>query len=118
MKDDIFLVASGDSRLSANRVCWPAQQRLEAALVQVFRNLGRNLVRAHEVDPARRHGFLDGQAAGIEAFRRIDPEVPLDRRRSGLAVHEPRPARAYASPRPDPDASRTGAGSGPASSGC
>jgi L-fucose isomerase-like protein len=77
MKDDIFLVASGDSRLSANRVCWPAQQRLEATLVQVFGELGRNLVRAHEVDPVKQHGFLDGQAAGIEAFRRIDPEVPL-----------------------------------------
>jgi L-fucose isomerase-like protein len=77
MKQDICLVASGDSRLSANRVCWPAQQRLEATLINVFRELGRNLVRGHEVDPVKQHGFLDGQAAGIDAFRRIDPDVPL-----------------------------------------
>ena len=27
-----YLVASGDLRLSANRVCWPEQKKMEAAL--------------------------------------------------------------------------------------
>jgi hypothetical protein len=35
------------------------------------------VVRGHPVDPAKGHGFLDSQAAGIEAFRHIDPDVPL-----------------------------------------
>jgi hypothetical protein len=34
-------------------------------------------VRGHAVDDIKGHGFLDGQACGIEAFRHIDPTVPL-----------------------------------------
>jgi hypothetical protein len=74
---DICLVASGDSRLSANRVCWPAQQQLEQTITTVFESVGCRVVRAHPVDSVKAHGFLDSQAAGIEAFRHIDPEVPL-----------------------------------------
>ncbi len=77
MDRDILLVASGDSRLSANRVCWPAQQQLEATVARAFGDLGRRVVRAHGVDPVKGHGFLDSQARGIEAFRSIDPAAPL-----------------------------------------
>jgi hypothetical protein len=73
----ILLVASGDSRLSANQVCWPAQQQLEATVTATFRDLGGEVVRACAVDPVRRHGFLDSQARGIEVFRTIDPDAPL-----------------------------------------
>lgn len=74
---DIVLVASGDSRLSANRACWPAQAELEATLTNTFAQLGRRVVRGHEVDPALGHGFIDGQARGMEVFRAIDPHAPL-----------------------------------------
>ena len=77
MSDDICLVASGDSRLPANQVCWPAQQELEATLAQAFLQLGRVVVRGHPIDPVKQHGLLDSQAGGIEAFRRIDPDVPV-----------------------------------------
>ncbi len=77
MSHDIHLVASGDSRPAANRVCWPAQQQLEEMVTRAFVRLGRRVVRAPAVDPAIGHGFLDGQARGIEAFRHIDPRVPL-----------------------------------------
>jgi hypothetical protein len=77
MPRQICLVASGDSRLSANRVCWPAQAALEATVGRAFARLDAQVVRGHDVDAAKGHGFLDGQAAGIEAFRRIDPAVPL-----------------------------------------
>lgn len=77
MRSPIVLVASGDSRLSANRVCWPAQARLEAVVTQAFRALGREVVRGHAVDPVTGHGFIDGQARGIEVFRTIDPAAPL-----------------------------------------
>jgi hypothetical protein len=70
-------VASGDSRLSANQVCWPAQAALERTVVRTFGRLGRRVVRAHPVDPAKGHGFIDGQARGIELFRSIDTTAPL-----------------------------------------
>lgn len=74
---DIILVASGDSRLSANQVCWPAQAALEATVVRTFESMGRRVVRGHPVDAAKGHGFIDGQARGIEVFRDIDPDAPL-----------------------------------------
>jgi L-fucose isomerase-like protein len=74
---DIVLVASGDSRLPANQVCWPAQAELEAMVMQTFADLGRRVVRGHPFDSAKQHGFIDGQARGIEVFRTIDPEAPL-----------------------------------------
>lgn len=74
---DIVLVASGDSRLSANQVCWPAQAALEATVTRAFAALGRRVVRGHPVDPVKGHGFIDGQARGIEIFRSLDPKAPL-----------------------------------------
>ncbi len=74
---DIILVASGDSRLSANRVCWPAQAALEETVTRTFAALGRRVVRGHPVDATKGHGFIDGQARGIEVFRSIDPDAPL-----------------------------------------
>ena len=71
MSSPIVLVASGDSRLSANRVCWPAQQALETIVTRAFGELGREVRRAHPIDPIKGHGFIDGQARGIEVFRDI-----------------------------------------------
>jgi hypothetical protein len=73
----VRLVASGDTRLSANQTCWPAQRDLEAVVIRTFGDLGLQVVRAHPVDPIMGHGFLDSQAHGIEVFRSIDPRVPL-----------------------------------------
>jgi L-fucose isomerase-like protein len=77
MSTPIVLVASGDSRLSANRVCWPAQQGLEAIVTRAFAEQGREVRRAHPFDAVKGHGFIDGQARGIEVFRQIDPDKPL-----------------------------------------
>lgn len=77
MTGDIVLVASGDSRLPANQVCWPAQAALEVQVVAAFAALGRRVVRAHEIDPVKQHGFIDSQARGIEIFRTVDPCAPL-----------------------------------------
>lgn len=74
---EIILVASGDSRLAANQACWPAQQALEEIVTRTFAEQGRRIARGHPVDPALGHGFIDGQARGIEIFRAIDPEAPL-----------------------------------------
>ncbi len=77
MHPDVHLVASGDSRPAANRQCWPAQQALEATIERVLGEFGRRVVRGHPVDPLAGHGFIDGQARGIQVFRDIDPRVPL-----------------------------------------
>lgn len=74
---EIVLVASGDSRLAANRMCWPAQQALERLVVKTFATLGRRVVRGHPVDEVQGHGFIDGQARGIDVFREIDADAPL-----------------------------------------
>jgi L-fucose isomerase-like protein len=74
---EIVLVASGDSRLSANQRCWPAQEALEKAVGKAFGELGARIVRGHAYDPVKKHGFIDGQARGIQIFRQIDPETPL-----------------------------------------
>src|SRR5688572_15548512 len=74
---EIILVASGDSRLSTNRVCWPAQADLEDTVQRTLFGLGRRVVRGHPVDERTGHGFIDGQARGIEIFRSIDPDASL-----------------------------------------
>ena len=73
----IYLVASGDLRLSANRVCWPAQDAMEKALVPAVERLGRKLQRAHPYDPAKGHGFIDSQRHGIDVFRKIPKDAPV-----------------------------------------
>ncbi|MFN3148384.1 L-fucose/L-arabinose isomerase family protein [Bremerella sp.] len=72
----VQLVASGDSRLSANQKCWPAQQALEKALRTAVEKLGYRLQRAHQVTDDG-HGFIDSQKRGMEVFRAIDPNAPL-----------------------------------------
>jgi L-fucose isomerase-like protein len=74
---EVILVASGDSRLRANQTCWPAQQELEANVTKTFAEFGWTVVRGHPVDEGKKHGFIDGQARGIEIFRSIDPDTPL-----------------------------------------
>ncbi|MEX1246133.1 MAG: fucose isomerase [Thermoanaerobaculia bacterium] len=74
---EIVLVASGDSRLPANQRCWPAQEALEHAVEKAFGELGARITRGHTYDAEKKHGFIDGQARGIQIFRGIDPEAPL-----------------------------------------
>jgi hypothetical protein len=64
-------------RLSANRVCWAAQQRAEEAVMGAIRNAGREVRRGHPCDPAKGHGFIDSQKYGMEVFRNIPPSAPV-----------------------------------------
>lgn len=76
-KKTVQLVASGDLRLSANQVCWPAQEAMERTLTTALAAEGYDLVRAHPYDPKLKHGFLASQRQGMEVFRNIDPNQPL-----------------------------------------
>lgn len=77
MSDTIYLVASGDLRLSANQKCWPAQERAEQAVMAAIEREGRRVQRGHEYDPVQRHGFIRSQRHGMEVFKNIPPEAPL-----------------------------------------
>jgi hypothetical protein len=71
MPSEIFLIASGDLRLSANQKCWPAQQSLEESITAAVRGLGFEVRRAHPYQAEKGHGFIDSQRYGIDVFRRI-----------------------------------------------
>jgi hypothetical protein len=71
------LIASGDLREEANRVCWPAQQALETALREAFTAAGWQLDRGHRASRTRGHGFIASGREGLEVLRGIDPDMPL-----------------------------------------
>jgi L-fucose isomerase-like protein len=73
----VWLIASGDLRLSANQLCWPAQQEMESLLESAIEQLGWKVKRAHHEDEIKKHGFIDSQKMGMEVFRHIDPDQPL-----------------------------------------
>jgi hypothetical protein len=76
-KNEVLMVANGDLRLSANQKCWAAQAELEDALAEAIAAGGHKLVRAHQYDPATKHGFISSQRQGMEVFAKIDPDAPL-----------------------------------------
>lgn len=76
-KNEAVLIASGDLRLSANRMCWPAQRDMEKDLTEAFRREGWKLRRGHPYDAKKRHGFIDSQKFGMNVFRDIHPDSPL-----------------------------------------
>ena len=77
MPEPVIIVASGDLRLAANQVCWPAQAQAEEAVMAAIRSEGREVRRGHPCDPAKGHGFIDSQKYGMEVFRNMPPEAPL-----------------------------------------
>src|SRR5687767_14137008 len=76
-KNQVQLIANGDLRLSANQVCWPAQQAMEAKLTDVVRACGYELVCAHPYKDDQKHGFIQSQKEGLEVFRALDPNAPI-----------------------------------------
>jgi hypothetical protein len=77
MSKTVTLVANGDLRLSANQVCWPAQQQVEQAVIGAIQNCGFEVKRGHPVDALKKHGFIDSQKYGMEVFRGIPDDAPL-----------------------------------------
>ena len=73
----VYLMANGDLRLSANQKCWPEQAKMEATLTQALQAEGWRVVRAHAYDKVKQHGFIDSQKMGLQVFRALDPDAPL-----------------------------------------
>ena len=74
---NVYLVTSGDLRLSANQACWPAQADLERRLTEKVESEGFQLVRAFPVDATAGHGFISSQRMGMDVFMNIPPDAPL-----------------------------------------
>ena len=73
----VTLIANGDLRLSANQTYWPQQQKVESALIGAIRNEGFEVIRAHEYDPEKGHGFIDSQKYARNVFRNVNSDLPL-----------------------------------------
>ena len=75
---EVFLIANGDLRDSANTTCWEIQQsfenKLEVALKDKF---GYSIRRAHPVKNDKGHGFIGNQREGSDVMAAIDPEAPV-----------------------------------------
>ena len=75
--ETIYLVASGDLRLSANQNCEAAQAEMERQLVAAIEHEGYKVKRAHPYDPVKKHGFIDSQKYGLEVFGQIPKDAPV-----------------------------------------
>jgi hypothetical protein len=73
----VYLVASGDLRLSANQQCWAAQEAMEKQIFSAVKREGVTIKRAHPFDPEKQHGFIDSQKYGLEVFSKIPTSAPV-----------------------------------------
>ena len=73
----VFLVASGDLRLSANRECWPAQADMEQRVVEAFAREGVEVKRAHPYNEREGHGFISSQRMGMDVFKDIPKDASV-----------------------------------------
>jgi hypothetical protein len=74
---EVLLVASGDLRQSANKVCWPAQAAMEKQLTAALEAEGFTLRRAHPYRDDLGHGFIYNQRMGMDVFTKIHPDAPI-----------------------------------------
>jgi hypothetical protein len=75
--NEVVLVASGDLRDSANKMCWAAQQVMEEQLTAALKAEGVTMRRGHPYDPMLGHGFIWNQRMGMDVFKAIHPDAPL-----------------------------------------
>ena len=78
----VYLISNGDLRLSANQKCWPEQEKMEQTLARALKSEGWRVVRAHDYDARKQHGFIDSQKVGMAVFRGLDRQGAFDCRRS------------------------------------
>lgn len=76
-ENEAILIANGDLRLSANQVCWSAQQDMEAKVTAAFAAEGITVKRGHAYDPELQHGFIWNQRMGMDVFKTIHPDAKL-----------------------------------------
>src|SRR3954452_19616837 len=72
----VYLLASGDLRITANQKCAPAQLEMERAVTEAFKKAGATVKRAHSTD-RNGHPFIDSQKYGMEVFRSIPEDASI-----------------------------------------
>ncbi|MGO2150149.1 MAG: fucose isomerase [Microbacterium gubbeenense] len=72
-----YLITSGDLRESANTAGWETQKGVEKGVMAAVADLGWNVVRGFDVDPATGHGFISSQRMGLDVFKNIPEDAPL-----------------------------------------
>ena len=77
MIQSVYLVASGDLRLSANQACWPAQADMEKKLESALGAMDIKVTRAHSYDDTLKHGFIFSQRMGMDVFSSIPEDAPV-----------------------------------------
>lgn len=75
--DEVYLIASGDLRQSANKVCWAAQAEVERKVIEAFTAEGIKVRRANAYNAELGHGFIYNQRMGMDVFMDIDPKAPI-----------------------------------------
>lgn len=74
----IFMLSNGDLRESANINCWPVQKKYEEKLQKTLKeHYGLDLVRIHDFNPKKGHGFIASQREGCDILAKVDNEAPL-----------------------------------------
>ena len=73
----VYTIANGDLRLTTNVKTWPKQQEVEAQFAAAVEAQGWHVQRAHGVNPATGHGFIDCQRRGMDVFKNVPPDAPL-----------------------------------------
>lgn len=76
-ENEALLIANGDLRLSANQVCWAAQEAMEEKIIAAFAAEGITVKRAHAYDPDLKHGFISSQQHGMDVFKNIPRDAKL-----------------------------------------
>lgn len=76
-KNEVVLIANGDLRLSANQMCWPAQEAMEKTIIAAIQREGWTVRRGHPYKQDEEHGFIGSQKEGMEVFKNIHPDAPL-----------------------------------------
>ncbi|MCE2435887.1 MAG: fucose isomerase, partial [Candidatus Latescibacteria bacterium] len=76
-KNEVVLIANGDLRLSANQMCWPAQEAMEKTITAAIQREGWTVRRGHPYKKDEEHGFIGSQKEGMAVFKNIHPDAPL-----------------------------------------
>ena len=76
-KNEVVLIANGDLRLSANQMCWPAQEAMEKTIIAAIQREGWKVRRGHPYKQDEEHGFIGSQKEGMAVFKNIHPDAPL-----------------------------------------
>lgn len=75
---EVFVIANGDLRDTANQNCWEVQKTFESKLeVALKEKFGYTARRAHPVKEDLGHGFISNQREGSDVMASIDPKAPL-----------------------------------------